>query len=159
MGLYAVSEQTLAHSDRVLSRPRCSIEKPLLASFCNFFLQTGKNNMEASIHDTSVISDSTTTKASTTANRSEVYTDRIIIIRCDYIMNTEKTHLYIDWLMLPLSLHEKSSSSFARTVGTIDIGTNPSEPTSECGLRNRENPSEPTTPSRARRTEKRRRVK
>ena len=96
MGLYAVSEQTLAHSDRVLSRPRCSIEKPLLASFCIFFLQTGKNNMEASIHDTSVVSDSTTTKASTTANRSEVYTDRIIIIRCDYIMNTEKTHLYID---------------------------------------------------------------
>jgi len=29
---------------------------------------------------------------------------------------------------------------------TIDIGTNPSEPTSECGLGNRENPSEPTTP-------------
>ena len=32
------------------------------------------------------------------------------------------------------------------TVGTIDIGTNPSEPTGECGLGNRENPSEPTTP-------------
>jgi len=32
------------------------------------------------------------------------------------------------------------------TVGTFDIGTNPSEPTSECGLGNRENPSEPTTP-------------
>jgi len=32
------------------------------------------------------------------------------------------------------------------TVGTIDTGTNPSEPTSECGLGNRENPSEPTTP-------------
>ena len=32
------------------------------------------------------------------------------------------------------------------TVGTIDIDTNPSEPTSECGLGNRENPSEPTTP-------------
>jgi len=32
------------------------------------------------------------------------------------------------------------------TVGTIDIGTNPSEPTCECGLGNRENPSEPTTP-------------
>ena len=32
------------------------------------------------------------------------------------------------------------------TVGTIDIGTNPSEPTSECGLGNLENPSEPTTP-------------
>ena len=32
------------------------------------------------------------------------------------------------------------------TVGTIDIGTNPSEPTSECGLGNRENPSEPTMP-------------
>jgi len=31
-------------------------------------------------------------------------------------------------------------------VGTFDIGTNPSEPTSECGLGNRENPSEPTTP-------------
>jgi len=26
------------------------------------------------------------------------------------------------------------------------LGTNPSEPTSECGLRNQENPSEPTTP-------------
>jgi len=34
----------------------------------------------------------------------------------------------------------------ARTVWTIDIGTNPSEPTTECGLGNRENPSEPTTP-------------
>jgi len=32
------------------------------------------------------------------------------------------------------------------TVGTIDTGTNPSEPTSECGLGNRENPSEPITP-------------
>jgi len=32
------------------------------------------------------------------------------------------------------------------TVGTIDIDTNPSEPTIECGLGNRENPSEPTTP-------------
>jgi len=32
------------------------------------------------------------------------------------------------------------------TVGTIDLGTNPSDPTSECGLGNRENPSEPTTP-------------
>ena len=31
------------------------------------------------------------------------------------------------------------------TVGTIDIGTDPSEPTRECGLGNRENPSEPTT--------------
>jgi len=33
----------------------------------------------------------------------------------------------------------------AHKVGTIDIGTNPSEPTYECGLGNRENPSEPTT--------------
>ena len=33
-----------------------------------------------------------------------------------------------------------------RTAGTIDLSTNSSEPTSECGLRNRENPSEPTTP-------------
>ena len=32
------------------------------------------------------------------------------------------------------------------TVWTIDIRTNQSEPTSECGLGNRENPSEPTTP-------------
>ena len=32
------------------------------------------------------------------------------------------------------------------TVGTIDLGTNQSEPTSDYGLRNRENPSEPTTP-------------
>ena len=31
-------------------------------------------------------------------------------------------------------------------VGTIDVGTNPSEPTSECGLGNQENPSETTTP-------------
>ena len=33
-----------------------------------------------------------------------------------------------------------------KTVGTIDIGTNPSEPTGECGLGNQENPPEPTTP-------------
>ena len=32
------------------------------------------------------------------------------------------------------------------TVGTIDIGTNPSEPTSGCRLGNRENLSETTTP-------------
>ena len=34
----------------------------------------------------------------------------------------------------------------ALTVGTIDLGTNLSEPSSECGLGNWENPSEPTTP-------------
>jgi len=32
------------------------------------------------------------------------------------------------------------------TVGTIDLGTNSSEPTSESGLGNWENLSEPTTP-------------
>jgi len=32
------------------------------------------------------------------------------------------------------------------TVRTIDLGTNSSEPTSECGLGNRKNPFEPTTP-------------
>jgi len=45
------------------------------------------------------------------------------------------------------------------TVGTIDLDTNSSEPTCECGLGNRENPSEPTTPPRARSTEKWKRVK
>ena len=39
-------------------------------------------------------------------------------------------------------LHE----AWHKTMGAIDIGTNPSEPTSECRLGNRENPSEPTTP-------------
>ena len=33
----------------------------------------------------------------------------------------------------------------AATVGTIDLGTK-SEPTSECGLANRDNHSEPATP-------------
>jgi len=43
--------------------------------------------------------------------------------------------------------HKKSHfRRMGTTVGTIDIGTNPSEPTSECGLGNRENSSEPTTP-------------
>ena len=36
--------------------------------------------------------------------------------------------------------------TWRQTVGPIDLGTNSSEPTSECGLRNRQNPSEPTTP-------------
>jgi len=50
-----------------------------------------------------------------------------------------------------VSKSESSSSSEIRnydhhTVGTIDIGTNPSEPTSECRLGNRENPSQPTIP-------------
>jgi len=35
--------------------------------------------------------------------------------------------------------------SWFGTVGTINIGTNPSEPTTECGLGNSGNPSEPTT--------------
>ena len=45
------------------------------------------------------------------------------------------------------------------TVGTIDLGTNLSEPTSECGLGNRENPLNPQRPSRARSTENPSRVK
>ena len=36
--------------------------------------------------------------------------------------------------------------TWRQTVGPIDLGTDSSEPTSECGLGNRENPSEPTTP-------------
>ena len=34
----------------------------------------------------------------------------------------------------------------AETVGTIDLDTISSQPTSEYGLENREDPSEPTTP-------------
>jgi len=48
-----------------------------------------------------------------------------------------------------LVVHERSDFLLLfsiATVGTIDIGTNTFEPTSECGLRNRENPFEPTTP-------------
>jgi len=44
-------------------------------------------------------------------------------------------------------------------VGTIDSGTNPSEPTSECGLGNGRIPLNPQRPSRARSTEHHSRVK
>jgi len=63
---------------------------------------------------------------------------RFCCYRCSTEINYNK--YFCTWLFL----NELNGTTWRRggTVGTIDLGTKLSEPTSECGLGNRENPSD-----------------